>query len=175
MYRIRFMPSAAGDYRYFVEYRQDGGRSSAEGTFRASEGHFRGPCIRVDSHYPWHFVWEGTGEHYFFSGTTAYWLAGWSDEKIIQSSLERLHSLKVNRVRVTLAGRADKFYGEPIMVGPNWTFYTAAWPAQQPDDIFHPGFDAFRDSTHARLAKVRANGAICPRSGHDYLLRVGHE
>ena len=60
VYRIRFMPSAAGDYRYFVEYRQDGGRSSAEGTFRASEGHFRGP-IRVDSHYPWHFVLGGDG------------------------------------------------------------------------------------------------------------------
>jgi hypothetical protein len=143
VFRIRFMPAAAGDYRYFVEYRQGGGSSTSTGTFHASDGRRRGP-IRVDSQYPWHFLWEGTREHYFFNGTTAYWLVGWSDEKVIQSSLERLHELKINRVRVTVAGRADKYYGEPIMVGPNWTFYITPWPAQQADDIFHPGFDYTR-------------------------------
>jgi hypothetical protein len=144
--RIRFMPPASGDYKYFVEYRQGGGKSTSSGTFRASDGHRRGP-IRVDTKYPWHFLWEGTGEHYFFNGTTAYWLVGWSDEKVIEASLDRLHQLKVNRVRVTVAGRADKFYGEPIMVGSNWTFYITPWPAQQAEDIFHPGFDYSRFHT----------------------------
>jgi hypothetical protein len=143
VFRIRFMPSVAGDYRYFVEYQQDGGHSTSTGTFHASDGHRRGP-IRVDPEYPWHFLWEGTGEHYFFNGTTAYWLVGWSDEKVIRNSLERLRQLKINRLRVTVAGRADKYYGEPIMVGPNWTFYVTPWPAQQADDIFHPGFDYTR-------------------------------
>jgi hypothetical protein len=139
-FRIRFTPPAPGDYRYFVEYQQGGGSSSSTGTFHASDGRRRGP-IRIDPQYPWHFVWEGTGEHYFFNGTTAYWLVGWSDEKVIQSSLERLHRLKINRLRVTVAGRADKYYGEPIMVGPSWTFYITPWPAQQAEDVFHPGFD----------------------------------
>ncbi len=77
----------------------------------------RGP-IRVDSQNRWHFIWEGTGEHYFFNGTTAYWLIGWNDDKVIQSSIERLHQLKINRLRVTIAGRTSLFYGEPVMPEP---------------------------------------------------------
>ena len=79
-FRIRFMPPAAGDYRYEVKYSQGWGSRSWKGSFHATDGHRRGP-IRVDSLYPWHFVWEGTGEHYFFNGTTAYWLMGWHDDE----------------------------------------------------------------------------------------------
>ena len=67
IHRIRFMPSAAGDYRYSVEYRQGGSARTSTGTFHVRDGARRGP-IRVDSKNPWHFVWEGTGEHYFFNG-----------------------------------------------------------------------------------------------------------
>ena len=98
VFRMRFMPSAPGDYRYSVEYRQGGGSSTSTGTFHATDGHRRGP-IRVDPKYRWHFIWEGTGEHYFFNGTTAFWLMGWSDEKVIQASIARLHDLKINRMQ----------------------------------------------------------------------------
>src|SRR6202041_2659495 len=73
-----------------------------------------------------------------------FWLMGWSDDTVIQSSVERLHQLKINRIRVTVAGRTDKFYGEPVMVGPNWTVFITAWPAREAADIFHPGFDYTR-------------------------------
>ena len=53
------------------------------GTFSASDGHRRG-SIRVDAKYPWHFIWEGSGEHYFFNGTTAYWLMGWQRDEVIR-------------------------------------------------------------------------------------------
>ena len=62
---------------------RDGFEKTAQGTFRAVEAHKRG-ILRVDPGYPWHFIWEGTGEHYFFNGTTAYWLVGWRDERIIR-------------------------------------------------------------------------------------------
>jgi hypothetical protein len=137
------MPSAAGDYKYFVEYQQGGGSAMSTGTFHASDGHRRG-TIRIDSEHPWHFIWEGTREHYFFNGTTAFWLMGWSDDMVIQSSVERLRQLKINRIRVTVAGRTDKFYGEPVMVGPNWTVFITAWPAREAADIFQPGFDYTR-------------------------------
>jgi hypothetical protein len=143
VFRIRFMPPAPGDYRYFVEYRQDRASGSSTGTFHAEDAHRRG-TIRVDSQYPWHFVWEGTNEHYFFNGTTAYWLLGWKNDSVIQSIIERLHGLKINRLRVTVAGRTNLFFGEPVMTGSNWTVYTTAWPAQQAEDIFHPGFDYTR-------------------------------
>jgi hypothetical protein len=143
VFRIRFMPSASGDYRYQVEYSQSDYHQSATGSFHAVDGHRRGP-IRVDPQFRWHFVWEGTREHYLFNGTTAYWLLGWTDENVIFSSIERLHRLKINRIRVTLAGRPDRFFGDPVMPGDAWDPYMAAWPALQPQDIYHPGFDFSR-------------------------------
>ncbi len=144
VFRIRFMSTQPGDYAYTVAYRQGGFRKESTGSFHVTDGHRRG-ILAVDPAYPWHFIWAGTGEHYFFNGTTAFWLAGWQDDHVIPFSIDRLHRLKVNRLRVTLAGReALSFFGEPVMTGPNWTVFTAAWPAQNADDPLHPGFDYTR-------------------------------
>ncbi|HEY1793986.1 MAG TPA: DUF5060 domain-containing protein [Opitutaceae bacterium] len=143
VFRIRFMPSSPGDYTYSVTYRQGAFAATGSGTFRASDGHRRGP-IRVDPEHPWHFIWEGTGEHYFFNGTTAYFLMGWKDDRTIDYSIDRLHRLKVNRMRVTIAGREDVFFGEPVMNGGNFTTFLTPWPAQNADDMYHPGFDYTR-------------------------------
>ena len=143
VFRIRFMPPAVGDYKYLIEYRQGWGSKTSTGTFHASDGRRRGP-IRVDAQYRWHFIWEGTGEHYFFNGTTAYWLMGWRDDKVIQAAIDRLHALKVNRMRVTVAGRSNLFYGEPVMTGANWTLFVTPWPAKMPEDVYHPGYNYTR-------------------------------
>ena len=127
VYRIRFMPPAPGDYAYSVEYRQGWSSTTSTGTFHVRDGRRRGP-IRIDPKNRWHFIWEGTGEHYFFNGTTAYWLIGWRDDQVIESSIERLHRLKNNRMRVTIAGRTSDFYGEPVMAGKNWTPFITPWP-----------------------------------------------
>ena len=143
-FRIRFMPPLAGDYKYSVTYKQGGFEKSSSGSFHAVEEHRRG-LLRVDPQYPWHFVWEGTGEHFFFNGTTAYWLVGWRDDHVIQYSIDRLARLKVNRMRVTIAGReALTFFGEPVMIDKNWTCMIAAWPSPHPDDPWHPDFDYSR-------------------------------
>jgi Domain of unknown function (DUF5060)/Protein of unknown function (DUF4038) len=144
LFRIRFMAPLAGDYKYSVTYKQGSYTKSSTGRFRAVEAQKRG-LIAVDPQYPWHFIWQGTGEHYFFNGATAYWLVGFRDDHTIQYSLDRLHRLKVNRLRVTIAGReASTFFGEPVMIGPAWTPLIAAWPAQSADDPLHPGFDYHR-------------------------------
>ena len=143
VFRIRFMPPSPGEYEFTVEYRQANLEKHASGRFRAIDGHRRG-LLRVDKQYPWHFIWEGTGDHYFFNGTTAYWLLGWKDERTIRYSIDRLYRLKVNRMRVTIAGRTNVFYGEPVMLGPNFTVYLTPWPARKFDDIYHPGFDYTR-------------------------------
>jgi Domain of unknown function (DUF5060)/Protein of unknown function (DUF4038) len=142
-FRIRFMPSNPGPYSFSIIYSQGGFSKSFKGQFQAAPSHRRGP-LRIDPVYPWHFVWEGTGEHYFFNGTTAYWLLGWKDDRIVQYSIERLQRLKVNRLRVTLAGRTNVYYGEPIMQSDNFTMDLAAWPAQNLHDFLHPGFDYSR-------------------------------
>ena len=143
LFKIRFMPSKPGDYSYRVNYAEKGFEKSYEGTFRATDGGRRGP-IRVDPAYPWHFIWEGTGEHYFFNGTTAYWLMGWRDERVIRSSVERLHRLKINRLRVLLSGRTNMMYGEPAMNTEEWSVFLSPWPAEKADDFYHPGFDYAR-------------------------------
>ena len=130
VYRVRFMPPTPGDYTYSVEYRQGWSSRPATGRFHVGNGGRRGP-IRIDPQHRWHFVWEGTGEHYFFNGTTAYWLIGWRDDQVIQSSIERLHRLKINRIRVTVAGRTNVYYGEPVMTGQNWTPLITPWPTDR--------------------------------------------
>ena len=110
------MPDAPGEYTYEVNLHgaaamQGPDSAASSGHFQVSDGHRRGP-IRVDPQYPWHFIWQGTGEHYFFNGTTAYWIMGWKDERGIRSSIDRLHRLKVNRMRVALSGRSPMMYGD---------------------------------------------------------------
>jgi len=143
LFRIRFMPAKPGDYAYTVRYTEKGFDKSHEGTFRATAGGRRGP-IRVDPDHPWHFIWEGTREHYYFNGTTAFWLMGWRDERVIENSLERLRRLKVNRVRVLLSGRTNTMYGEPAMNTSDWSVFLSPWPAAKADDFYHPGFDYTR-------------------------------
>lgn len=143
LFRIRFMPQAAGDFTYSVTYKSRATEKSYSGTFHATDGHRRGP-IRVDPQYRWHFVWEGTGEHYFFNGTTSFWLMGWRDERIINWSLDRLHRLKINRVRVLLSGRTSMMYGEPVMNTAEFNVFLSPWPAVKADDFEHPGFDYAR-------------------------------
>jgi hypothetical protein len=142
-YRIRFMPPAPGGYQYTIAYRQGAFESKYSGEFRGVGNRRRGP-IRIDPEYPWHFIWEGTGEHYFFNGTTAYWLTGWKEERIIRTSIDRLHRLKVNRIRVTLAGRSNLFFGEPVMTAGNYSNLPTVWPAKSPNDFTHPDFDYTR-------------------------------
>ena len=143
LFKIRFMPSKPGNYAYTVKYAEKGFEKSYEGTFQATAGGRRGP-IRVDPDHRWHFIWEGTREHYFFNGTTAFWLMGWRDERVIGNSLERLRRLKINRVRVLLSGRTNTMYGEPAMNTAEWSLFLSPWPAVKADDFYNPGFEYTR-------------------------------
>ena len=122
-------------------------RATSRRRIRAGFGPIRangaGP-IRVDPKFPWHFIWEGTGEHYFLHGTTAFYLPGWRDERIIFNAIERLHRLKINRLRVFLAGAIDIFWGEPIMTGDNFTTFLRPWIAKEPKSLGSPGIDYTR-------------------------------
>jgi len=143
LFRIRFMPSTPGDYRFSIAYKQGSFEAPYSGTFSVTKGKRRG-LIRVDPEYPWHFLWEGTGEHYFFNGTTAFWLPGWREERIIRSSIDRLAGMKVNRIRVLLAGAANIFWGEPVMSDERFTLCLRPWVARAPESFDHPGIDFTR-------------------------------
>lgn len=131
IYRIRFMPSQPGKHSYEVTFRQGDAVRTHKGTFEAKSGKRRG-LLRVDKEHPWHFVWEGTGEHYFFNGTTAFWLMGWRDENIIKAAIDRLDRLKINRIRVLIDGTANTFWGEAIMLDSNITLHLRPWVTSNP-------------------------------------------
>ena len=143
VFRIRFMPSTPGDYAYTVTYRQGGFSKSFSGTFKAVNGNRRG-IVRVDPQHPWHFIWSGTGEHFFWNATTTYFLMGWRDEKVIEAAIDRLHNLKINRLRVLVAGRSNRTWSEPVNTSEDFTYCLNPWPAQRPDDTSNPGFDYTR-------------------------------
>jgi hypothetical protein len=138
------MPSRSGKYSYEVKFRQGDAARTHTGTFAATDGKRRG-VLRVDKAHPWHFTWEGTGEHFFFHGNTAFLLMGWQDEKVIRGVLDRQHRLKVNRLRVLLAGgRSSSFWGEPIIPNDQFRAYLNPWIAERASDPTHPGFDYAR-------------------------------
>jgi len=143
IFRIRFMPASAGNYVYSVVYRQGTVETTQTGAFKVTAAQRRGP-IRVDPKYPWHFIWEGNGEHYFFNGTTAFWLMGWREERIITNSIDRLANLKINRIRVLLSGAANILWGEPVMTGQNFTLSLRPWLAEAPNNFEQPKIDFTR-------------------------------
>jgi len=143
IFRIRFMPSKPGKYSYNVTLKIGTLMENSSGSFEVTDGHLRGP-VRVDPEHRWHFIWEGTGEHYYFFGDTAFWLMGWRDDRVVAQNLERLHRLKINRVRVLIHGRASHFYSEPVVPGENFTNMLSPWVAEKAEDLYRPGYDFTR-------------------------------
>jgi len=152
IFRIRFMPSAPGGHSYSVTYRQGAYEATHTGSFSAVDGGRRG-IVRVDPEHRWHFLWEGTAgtppggnpEHFFYNGTTTYFLAGW-DEDQIRQNLDRLARLKVNRVRAAIAGRVEngRAWYENVFPTDRFTFLLNPWVAERPDSVKNPGFDVTR-------------------------------
>jgi len=143
VFRVRFMPAAPGTYTYSVTYRQGDFERTRNGSFRASKVNRRG-LLRVDSVNRWHFIWEGTGENYFWNGTTAFFLAGWQNDQIINGAIERFQRLRVNRIRLMLAARTTHYWGEPIVATAEFNPHLNPWMAQRPNDEWNPQFDYSR-------------------------------
>ena len=143
VYRVRFMPTKPGGYTYLVTFHQGNLTRSYHGSFRAVDGARRG-LVRVDPQHPWHFIWEGTDEHYFLNGTTAFFLMGWEDEQVIRDCITRLRGLGINRIRLLLDGRSGEYWTEPIRPGHGFQTQLLPWIARRPADVRDPGFDYTR-------------------------------
>jgi len=144
VYRIRFMPRTPGKHRYAVVIRGGGTERRFKGEFGAGTAVMPGP-VRIDPDHPWHFMREGAGEHYFWNGTTAYWIAG-CDGPTIGRTLYRLAGLGVNRIRAALTGRVENglAWFEDVMPSRNFSFLLGPWVAQRPDNVEAPGYDVTR-------------------------------
>lgn len=146
VYRIRFMPRSTGVYQYTIAVVQGNRHREQKGRLEVGPGNAKGP-LRNDPEHPSHLVYEGTGEHFFWNSTTAYWLAGWKDDTIIAHSIDRLATLGINRIRVAINGRAHggERWAEPNVVeSEKFTFKLNPWVAKDPESLDHPGFDVSR-------------------------------
>jgi len=146
IYRIRFMPEEPGKYEYTIRLNSSGLDAKKTGVFEAQKSKRKG-IVRTDPEYPWHFIWSGSGEHFFWNSTTTYWLLGWQDEAIIRESLNRLALLKVNRIRVALNGRTrdGMRWKEPnVMPSGKFQYRLEPWPAAHPDDVENPDYNVDR-------------------------------
>lgn len=131
VFRVRFMPSRFGEHVYALTLNAFGRTYEDKGRFKAKEGRRRGP-VRVDKVYPWHFVWEGTGERFLWNSTTAYGLLGLDDARM-KEAVDRLAALRINRIRTGLTWRTRDMF-PPF--GP--------WAAERPVDVENPGYDVKR-------------------------------
>jgi hypothetical protein len=143
IFRVRLAPPRPGDYDYTAVYHQGAFEGRVAGSFKATDGKRAGP-LGIDPQNRYHFVWEGTGERFFFNGTTAFFLQGWDDETVIHRILDRFKRYSVNRVRVLLTGRRDEFYSEPVRNGNEFRAILNPWIAEHPDAVAKPGFDYTR-------------------------------
>ena len=148
LYRIRFLATKPGIYRYRVALRVNGHETRYQGTFEAVPSGRRG-LVRVDAQHPFHFIWEGTGEHYFWNGLTTYALMGWQNDQEIRDIIDRAARFKSNRLRVSLNGPrvkdASRWY-EPVKPSSEFQFLFGPWSMRggSVDPIRDPRWDVNR-------------------------------
>ena len=156
VFRIRFMPTVGGKHTYSVVFRNGGTELRHSGGFDVRAGRRQGLVVR-DPAFPTHFKWSGSGGHFFYNSTTAYWLLGFRNDAVIRESIDRLDRLKVDRIRVALSGRTESGmrWKEPMIVSDDaFQFRLGPWPAARPLDIADPGYDVSRfDLGHFRKAE----------------------
>ena len=130
----------------WVSYRQGAFEKSDTGAFRAVDNRRRRGPIRVNPAVSLAFHLGGNRRalllqrHDRLSGS-------WAGRRTESSNtaIDRLHRLKVNRLRVTIAGRENMFFGEPVMNGENFTIFLDALARRERRRRFtHPGFDYTR-------------------------------
>ncbi|GAB4463838.1 MAG: hypothetical protein OHK0029_33120 [Armatimonadaceae bacterium] len=168
IHRIRFMPTEAGEYSYSVTMRYGETEATHEGKLTAHDAGHRG-MLRVDEAHPFHLIWSGTGEHFFWNGTTCYMMAGLSEERM-ETALERLSNLGINRVRVALCPSRQKdggrWFEEAVQPREDFTFCYSPWLCARPESLTDPGWDttrfdvAFWQKYERLLTKARSLGII---------------
>ncbi|REE87478.1 uncharacterized protein DUF4038 [Paenibacillus taihuensis] len=146
VFRIRFMPRSAGSYIGTIVLKYQGKVWSHEEKFEVRDAGRRGP-LRVDPEHPFHFQWEGTGEHFFYNAMTTYHLLGIRRDEEINRTIDRFHISKVNRLRVLINSCRWKnamLYSEPVYESDDFTFLYGPWIAERPDNHANPGWDETR-------------------------------
>jgi hypothetical protein len=145
-YKIRFMPRIPGSYSFSVSLLRGKKRETRNGNFTVTASKNRG-LLQVDPAHPTHFLFSQDSSHFFWNGTTTYWMLGWKDEAVIMNSIDRLASLGINRIRVAINGRShggSRWNEQNVVECPEFTFKLNPWEAKYPEELDTPHFDVSR-------------------------------
>jgi hypothetical protein len=171
VHRIRFLAVRPGSYSYDLQFDNGSEKGTYRGTFTAKPSQRKG-LLAVDPQHPFHFLWSGTGDRYFWNGLTTYALLGWKNDAYIGEIIDRAAAYKVNRLRVTLVGPrvedASRWY-EPVTPSDRFQFLFGPWPAAEPQNVRDPKWDVTRFDT-AFFAK--AERAIRKARERDVIISV---
>jgi hypothetical protein len=169
LYKIRFMPRRTGTCFFTVVFvREKSKEKEFKGKFIVVASGRNGP-VRIDPENSTHFLYENSGKHYFWNSTTAYWLMGWKDEKVIIDAIDRLASLGINRMRVAIAGRSHggvRWNERFVKECPQFSFMLNPWVARDPQSLDDPQFDVTRFNVaywqrfDRMLAHARSKGIV---------------
>ena len=140
---FHLMPTELGEHTYSVTFRHGKTEAHFSGSFTATQSNHKG-LLQTDG---WGFRWSGTKEPFFWNATTAYLMAGLSDEAL-SGAIERLASFGINRIRVSLCPSRQKDGGrwfEP-QVGhrEDFSYLYNPWLCAQPDSQADPKQDTTR-------------------------------
>jgi Protein of unknown function (DUF4038)/Domain of unknown function (DUF5060) len=146
IFRARYMPAIIGEHTYKAIFNSGKKKTIMQGRFVSVKGDAKGP-VKVDPEHPWHMIYAGTGEHFFWNSATCYWILGWKDEGVNREIIDRYARYGINRIRVGINARQDdgSRWSEPLVKeSPGFTFKLNPWVAKRPDDLDNPGFDITR-------------------------------
>lgn len=141
LFRIRFLARRPGTSSFTVRYSvpAQGIDWSWSSSFRAVPSSRKGIVI-VDPERPYHFRWSGTGEHYFYSGATAYHLLSWRDDPRMLAHLNRIADAGANRIRFLNYGRAsDDEWWSGMTQSDRFVWTVSPWAAENPQRQLQDG------------------------------------
>jgi len=169
LYHLRYMPVEKGEHKIKMTFTENGKVArELEMSFPVEDKKNRGP-VQIDKDYPHHFVFAGGGEHYFWNGTTTYWLLGVQDDLKIAAAIDRLAKRKVNRIRVALNARTKdggRWFEPQVTNTKDFQFRIDPWLSKNKDSVEDPQFDTSRfnlamwDKLDNLVIYARAKGMV---------------
>lgn len=146
IYKLRYMPDQPGEYSVNIRFVVNGKNIQFMEKFKAIPSDRNG-LLRVDEDYPYHFIWEGSGKHFFWNGTTAYWLLGWNHLGRIYTIIDRYDKFGINKIRMALSARAidgSRWFAPQVVNSDEFNMQLNPWIAMNPALFDNPEFDVNR-------------------------------
>lgn len=137
VFAFRYLATQPGEHRLTLSLTWEGGSLEEMVTVTATAGGLPG-MVRAKA---WGFEWSDSKQPFFWNSTTAYLMAGLTDQARSEA-LRRLADQGINRIRVAISPSRQKDGGRwmegQIQESDAFTLRKSPWPLRQPDSVEDP-------------------------------------